>query len=148
VLAASRTAKQADGKDASEEWKASVKRQIDRAFKCNDARVPFAHSLLEPQADGSVRLARQKLDRGALKEIAKTWIRGELLSEIQKMESLAAELQQLTAELGQFRYTVPLETGWLSTEFLNLTMRRRVPEGALDFGGWPPIPPATSDPNG
>jgi hypothetical protein len=115
VLAASLTAKQADGKDASDEWKASVKRQINRAFECNDKRVPLAHSLLEPQADGSVRQARQILDRGTLKQSGKIWIREELLSQIQTMEALAAELHQLTDELSKFKYTVPLEAGWLAS---------------------------------
>jgi hypothetical protein len=113
VLAASRTAKKADGKDASEAWKASVEKQIKRAIDCNEMRVPFAHSLLKPQADGSVRLARQKLDRGSLKETAKVWTREELLSEIQKMDVLGAELRELTDELSHFKYTVDVETRWL-----------------------------------
>jgi hypothetical protein len=117
VLAASQTAKQTDGKDASAEWKDSVEKQIKRAFECNNKRVPFAHSLLEPQPDGSVRLAQLKLDRGSLKEIAKNWTRDELLSEVDKMAVLGAELRELTAELSHFHYTIKLETGFYSTEF-------------------------------
>jgi hypothetical protein len=139
VLAASRTAKRADGNDASKEWKSSVEKQMKRAFECNDTRVPFAHSLLEPQADGSVRLARQKLDRGSLKETAKTWTRDELLSEIEKMEALSAELRGLTAELSRYNYTLRPDTGWFFTDWSTPpTMSRGLPDGALDFGGWKP----------
>jgi hypothetical protein len=118
VLAASRTAKHAGGNDASKEWKSSVEKQIKRAMECNEkTRVPFAHSLLEPQADGSVRLARQTLDRGGiLKETAKTWTRDELLSEIEKTEALSAELRELTAELSHYKYTLRLDTGWFYTD--------------------------------
>jgi hypothetical protein len=68
VWAASKGAMDAEGNEASEGWKAKVEATIKRVFDCNQHdRVPLAHSLLQPNADGSVDLVRLKIDHGKVK---------------------------------------------------------------------------------
>ena len=63
------------GADASAQWKAKVEDTIDNVFKCNDDRVLLAHSLLQPNTDGSVELVRLKVDHGKVTGGARTWSR-------------------------------------------------------------------------
>ncbi len=63
VWAASKGAKK-DGSEASAEWKDKVEATIKRVLECNNDRVRLAHSLLQPNGDGSVDLVQHlKLDR-------------------------------------------------------------------------------------
>jgi hypothetical protein len=65
VRVASKFAKNADGSEASPEWKDKAEKIFKRVLDCNGSdRVPLAHSLLQPNADGSVDLVRLKIDKG------------------------------------------------------------------------------------
>ena len=51
-------AKNADGSETTEDWKRKARDTMTAISKCNDKRAFVAHSLLEPQTDGSLVLNR------------------------------------------------------------------------------------------
>jgi hypothetical protein len=108
VRAASRGAKYADGSEASAEWKDKVEATIKRVLSCNGHRVSLAHSLLQPNDDGSVDLVRLKLDHGKVTgRDAVKWSRDDFREKIQQLHKLAEELKSLNSELRTFKYTIP-----------------------------------------
>jgi hypothetical protein len=146
VWAASKGAKNADGSDASEEWKDKVETIIKRVLGYNwNDRVPLAHSLLEPNDDGSVTLVRHKVEEGKVKgrEGGITWSRHDFNDKIQRLNSLAAELKLLNAELQTFTYTIR-NLGWASS---NAFLPQMPPPAALylNMQQWPRRPSAPDD---
>ncbi len=105
VLAASQNAKNADGSDASAEWKSSVAAKVNSFWQCNEDRVRLAHSLLQPNVDGSVSFVRLRLDRGELKgKAGETWSHEQLAAKIKELQELATKLGSLRDELKTFKY--------------------------------------------
>jgi hypothetical protein len=128
VWAASKGAKNA-GKDAPEEWKGKVEATIKRVFECNDDRVRLAHSLLQPNADGSVDLVRLKIDAGKVKgKDGVTWSRDDFAAKVQRLNELAEELKSLNRELQTFTYTIP-NLGWMPISNFEPTMGMTRPQG-------------------
>ena len=117
VLAASKGAKDANGSEASAEWKAKVETTIKCVFDCNNNnRVPLAHSLLQPNADGSVDLVHLKIDKkGKVQgKNGVKWSQGDFREKIQRLNKLADELELLNRELRTFKYVIPdLDLGWM-----------------------------------
>jgi hypothetical protein len=150
VWAASKGAKDTEGKEASEEWKAKVEAIIRRIFDCNQHdRVPLAHSLLQPDADGSVDLVRLKIDHGKVKgKEGVKWSREAFVTKIQQLKELADELKSLNDELRTFKYTIP-NLGWMPSSNFESTMSMMRPQGIsavlMEFGSQPlpPLPPDT-----
>ena len=108
VWAASKGAKNPDGSEASAEWKAKVEATIERVFNCNQHdRVPLAHSLLQPNADGSVDLVRLKIDKGEVRgKNGVQWSKGAFKEKTQRLNNLADELELLNRELRTFKYVI------------------------------------------
>jgi hypothetical protein len=69
--------------------------------------VPLAHSYLEPQADGSVKLTKQNLSGGELKGGPKTWNLKNLKNKIKEQREVAEQLQKITDELSTLTITIP-----------------------------------------
>ena len=131
VWAASKGAKNAQGEEASAEWKAKVEARVKSVFNCNDDRVLLAHSLLGPKADGSVDLVRLKVTGGKVtgKDAIK-WSSDDFLSKTKQMDELVGESKSLNGELRNFKYTIP-NFGWIpSSNFLDM-MARPIPPLAL-----------------
>jgi hypothetical protein len=125
VWAASKRAKNADGSEASAEWKAKVEATVKRVLDCNNQdRVPIAHSLLQPNADGSVELVRLKIDGGKVKgrESKITWSQKDFREKTQRLDTLAEELKALNGELQTFKYEIPPNLGWSATVNFEPTM--------------------------
>jgi hypothetical protein len=111
VKAASKDAKDANGSNASAEWKAKVEDTIKDVFKGNEDRVRLAHSVLQPNTDGSVDLVRLKVDHGKVTgRDGFTWSHDCFVTKIQRLEKLAEELKSLNRELRTFTYTIPYAT--------------------------------------
>jgi hypothetical protein len=121
--------KNADGKDASKEWKAKVQATIKRVLECNDDRNRLAHSLLQPNADGSVDLVRLKLNKGKVQgKDGVTWSRSDFTEKIQRVNMLAEELSALNGELRTFTYTIS-NLGWMPSSNFEPTMGMMRPRG-------------------
>jgi hypothetical protein len=149
VWAASKTAKNADGSDASSEWKARIENTIKDVFICSEQeRNRLAHSLLQPNADGSVDLVYRKIGGGEVKGgDAVTWSSDNFNTKIQRLGKLAEELKSLNDELRTFKYTIP-NLGWMASSNFEPTMstlRMGMPDVLREFGGQPlpPMPPDT-----
>jgi hypothetical protein len=119
VRAASKGAKDVFGSEASAEWKAKVEARIKRVFDCNSKdRVPLAHSLLQPNDDGSVDLVRLKIDGGEVRgKNGVKWSQVDFGEKIQRLNKLADELESLNRELRTFKYVIP-DLGWMPSRFL------------------------------
>jgi hypothetical protein len=114
VWAASKGAKDANGSEASAEWKAKVEATIKRVFDCNDNRVLLAHSLLRPNADGSVVFVHLKNVKGEVRgKDGVKWSQDDFGEKIQRLNKLADELESLNRELGTLKYVIP-DLGWIS----------------------------------
>jgi hypothetical protein len=140
VWAASTGAKNADGSEASAEWKDKVVTTIKRVLECNTERVVLAHSLLQPNADGSVDLVRlKKIARGKVTggEGVK-WSRDEFVAKIGRLKEVAEELKSLNNELRTFKYTIS-NLGWMTSGNFE---RWGVPAALLNLiMNQPPVPP-------
>lgn len=133
VWAASKGAKDANGSEASAEWKAKVEATIKAVFDCNTKdRVPLAHSLLQPNADGSVDLVRLKIDRGELRgKDGVKWAQVDFEEKIQRLNKLADELESLNRELRTFNYAFQ-DLGWTpSGDFEGMMSPRGIPAPLL-----------------
>jgi len=121
VRAAIQDAKNADGSDVSAKLKEFAETKMKSVFKCNDDRVKLAHSLLDPQADGSVELVRLKITDGKITgRDAIPWSYQDFEAKIQQTNVLTEELETLNGELRSFKYSVP-NVGWMSTDFFTPT---------------------------
>jgi hypothetical protein len=144
VWAASKGAKNVDGSEAAAEWKDKVEATIKRVFSCNDDRVLLAHSLLQPNADGSVDFVRLKVDRGKVTgRDGVKWSREDFRSKIQQLDKLAEELRSLNGELQKFKYTIT-NLGWMTSNsnFEPMMSPRGVPAALLmAIANQPPVPP-------
>jgi hypothetical protein len=112
-----------------------VESTIKRVFTCNDDRVRLAHSLLQPNADGSVELVRLKLDEGKIKgKDGVTWSRNDFAEKIQRANELADELKALNGELRTFTYTIS-NLDWITSTNFEPTMGMMRPQGTSDALG-------------
>ena len=95
---------------------AKVEATIKRVFECNtNDRVPLAHSLLQPNADGSVDLVRLKIDKGELQgKNGVKWSKVDFGEKIQRLNKLADELESLNRELRTFKFAIP-DLSWVGT---------------------------------
>jgi hypothetical protein len=140
VWAASKGAKNVDGSEAAAEWKDKVEATIKRVLRCNDFdRVRLAHSLLQPNADGSVDFVRLKVDGGKVTgRDGVKWSREDFRSKIQQLEKLAEELRSLNGELQNFKYTI-----WMtSSNFEPMGMPAALRNLIMNQPPVPPLPPA------
>jgi hypothetical protein len=116
VWVASKGAKKADGSEASAAWKDKVEATIKRVFSCNNDRVRLAHSLLQPNVDGSVDLVRHSINQGKVTgRDADTWSRDDFVGKIRRLKELAEELKTLNGELQTFKYTTT-DIGWITSQ--------------------------------
>jgi hypothetical protein len=126
VRAASTGAKNADGSDASADWKDKVETTIKRVLKCNtDDRTALAHALLQPNTDGSVNVVRHGKGTG------EKWSREAFGAKIEQLDKLIEELRALNDELRDFKYTIP-GLGWMPTSNFDPTMGMMRPRGIPD----------------
>jgi hypothetical protein len=110
VLAAVAVAKNADGSETSAGWKENASDTLKSVLGHNkDTRVVMAHSYLEPQADGSVRVTRLNLHGGQLTGEPKTW---NLEDKINEARDIAKGLQKITTDLSTLTIPVP-DLSWL-----------------------------------
>jgi hypothetical protein len=129
----SQGAKDANGSEASAEWKAKVEATIKRVFDCNtNDRVPLAHPLLQPNADGSVDLVRLKIDRGKVQgKNGVKWSQVAFGEKIQRLNKLADELESLNRELRTLKYAIP-DLGWMpSGNFEGMMSPQGIPTALL-----------------
>jgi hypothetical protein len=95
VRAAAEIAKKKDGSEASTEWKAKADETLEDIIKhSNGSRNTFAHSLLEPQEDGSVKTTNRTLSHSGQMTPGepKTW---NLKDEIDTVQRLTQELREI-----------------------------------------------------
>jgi hypothetical protein len=120
------------------------------ARQCNNDRVLLAHSLLQPNADGSVDLVRLKIAGGEVTgRDGVKWSRDDFNAKIGGLKEVAEELKSLNDELRTFKYTIP-NLGWMPISNFELTMSMMRPQGIsavlMEFGNQPPppMPPDTA----
>lgn len=117
VLAAIDDAKKADGSEASKEWKDKAAAAVKVAFDCNTYdRLPLAHSLLQPNKDGSVDLKRLMVDHGKVKgRGGKSWTYENFTKMILRSRGVAEKLRSLTKELREIKIEIPSgDLSWLT----------------------------------
>ena len=109
VRAAVKFARKKDGSETLIDWKKKADEAINGIFICNDeGRVLLAHSYLEPQADGSVRLTKiQKLDRGRLTGASATWTLKEFENKVKDVHDRTRQLQKITNDLSTLTINIP-----------------------------------------
>lgn len=108
VRAAVRVAKNANGSETTVEWKTRADKVIADILDYNSqSRVPLAHALLEPQADGSLRLTKQRLESGQLKGGPQTWTPEKLETKIKDVHDRTGQLQKITKELSTLTIKIP-----------------------------------------
>lgn len=92
-----------------------VETTIKRVLKCNtEDRTALAHSLLQPNTDGSIDVRH-----GKATEVK--WSRDAFAAKIEQLDKLADELRALNGELRTFKYTIP-DLGWMPTSNFEPTM--------------------------
>jgi hypothetical protein len=108
-------AKNADGTDVAECWKEGADATMGGIWKCNDERNQLAHSLLQPEKDGSVKLTRLRLVGGKLKgkDALVTWTVGDFLLKFERLTELTGKLQAIRGELQKFKIPLP-DLSWLA----------------------------------
>jgi hypothetical protein len=123
VRVASKFAKNANGSEASPKWKDKADETFTRVHRNNEDRVRLAHSLLQPNADGSVDFVRIRIDKGKVtgKEGAK-WSLDNLREKIRGLDKLAEELKSLNGELQTFKYEIPANLSWMTSANFEPTM--------------------------
>ena len=148
VQTAIRFAKKGDGSPTSDDWKTKVDATIKKALGCNDPdRILLAHSLLEPNADGSVDFVRLQVRDGKVtgKE-GFNWPHKDFSEKISVLKELAKELQAVNTELRTVKITIPAgDLSWMSGDPMRSFSNRA--SGALMSGlsnpcKYPPQPQA------
>jgi hypothetical protein len=107
VRAAAAIARKKDGSETPPEWKAKADETLVEISKhCYGSRNTLAHSLLEPQEDGSVKVTSRTLSAsGQMTPGATTpW---NLRDEIDKVQRLTGRLREIRTELSKLE--VPIE---------------------------------------
>jgi hypothetical protein len=115
VWSSTQLAKNANGSDASADWKKSADTTMDNVWKCNDERNLVAHSFLQAEADASVKLVRLKLAGGKIKGQGEpvTWTQEIFGKKIARLNELAEKIRTMKSELQ--RLTIPLpDLSWLA----------------------------------
>jgi hypothetical protein len=143
VWAASKGATDANGSDASMEWKNRVEATIKNVLDCNaEDRVRLAHSLLQPNVDGSVDLVLHKVRGGEVKgKGGVTWSRDAFDAKIQRMDKLAEELKSLNGELRTFKYTIPDQLGWMPSSYFEPMYHRPMSAALMAMLNQQEVPP-------
>lgn len=106
VRAAAEIAKKKDGSETSTEWKAKADKTLGEIIKhSNGSRNTLAHSLLEPQDDGSVNVTSRTLSHSGQMTpgATKPW---NLEDEIDKVQKLTKELREIRIELSHLEVVV------------------------------------------
>jgi hypothetical protein len=133
-------AKKADGSETSSEWKDASEKTLDRTWSANDDRVLLAHSLLEPNDDGSLKLTRLQLGSGAA---SKTWTEKDFERKVNEIRDLIRQLQSIRTDLSNLTITVP--SGWLTIDQFQSQPPRLSPEALRAIvepaSNWVPRPP-------
>jgi hypothetical protein len=106
VSSAIEVAKHLDGSEASVEWKKGATKTVNRMFTFNDDRRLLAHSHLQPDSHGSVKITQLRLDGGKLKLREETWDLEKLHSKTEGMIERLATLRSLKDELSTFTYAI------------------------------------------
>jgi hypothetical protein len=103
-------AKNVDGTETSEEWKAKAKKTLGEILSHNEnTRNPLAHWHLEPQEDGSIKLAPRKQPADQ-----KTW---NLKHKIEEVLRLTEQLRTITHDLTTLKIRIPdLPDYWLRAD--------------------------------
>jgi hypothetical protein len=106
VRAATEIARKKDGSETSPEWKAKADETLGEISKhCYGSRNTLAHSLLEPQEDGSVKVTSRTLSGSGQMTPGepKTW---NLNDEINDVRRLTKGLREIRAELSDLEVVV------------------------------------------
>lgn len=144
VLAVIDDAKKADGSEASKEWKEQAAAAVKEAFDCNTLdRLPLAHSLLQPNKDGSVDLKRLTVDHGKVKgREGKSWTHEDFTKKILRSRGVAEKLRSLTKELREIKIEIPRgNLSWLLTTNPMLFYQRRMSPVLMQSLSEPPAQP-------
>src|SRR5262249_914678 len=97
-------------------WKENANKTMQAIWECNGHRNQLAHSFLEPKADGSVELARLKLEGGELKgESPSTWTQDNFKTKLARLRNLTERVQSITKDLSTFTIQIP-NAGWMSVD--------------------------------
>lgn len=117
VEAAIKVAKNADGSNTSEAWKASAAETVRKALDFNDPdRQLLAHSLLQPNADGSVTFVRLQVRDGKVTgKDGYTWSHENFNKKIADLNEVRKELQAINSDLHTVKIRIPAgELSWMS----------------------------------
>jgi hypothetical protein len=108
VRRAVQTAKNVDGSDPQENWKANAVELLEEILGCNNPdRTDLAHDFLEPQQDGSVSLQKPGQE-------PRRWTAQSFTDKIAKLDDLAAKLKKVTSDLTTLR--IPVPSGYMSVD--------------------------------
>jgi hypothetical protein len=136
-------AKNADGSETSDQWKTAADKTMTEILAANDNRVLLAHSVLDPNEDGSVKIKRLHLPQGVIKSREVTWTKTDFERKIDELRKLARELQGLKNDLSTFRITVP--TGWMTLDPYQPHLTRMGSAAVLTSEVVNPIPPPSEE---
>jgi len=117
VRTAIKVAKYADGSKTSGDWKANADATVKKAMGFNEPdRQLLAHSLLQPNADGSVTVVRLQVRDG---KVTHTWSDEDFIKKIADLMELTKELQAINTDLRTVKITIPAgELSWMSGDAL------------------------------
>jgi hypothetical protein len=145
VWAATQKAKNVDGTETSDAWKKSANETMKSIFSFNDDRNALAHSYLEPNADGSVHVARLQVSRGALRGTEpNTWTYDAFVSKVRQLKSLTNSLRTVREDLSTYTITIP-DLGFITIDPYQ-PMPRKWPPSDLAAQVTEPISPNPAAP--
>jgi hypothetical protein len=98
--------KKKDGREISTKWKARADKTLGRILEHNgNSRDPLAHSHLEPQEDGSVKVTR-RIEGQRKSEV---WSLGNKIDEVRRLtkelREIRDELSELEVDVGKIQWT-------------------------------------------
>jgi hypothetical protein len=114
VLSATQLVKRPDRSDVTEDWKKNAAKTMSQVFKCNDERVLLAHSHLEPNIDGSVKITRLQVPHGLFKITEATWTQADFAERCTRIETTTRSLQSIRNDLDALTIVAP-SLGWMDT---------------------------------
>jgi hypothetical protein len=107
----------------------------------NTDRVALAHSFLEPNDDGSVKLTRLYLPGGVLKSAAEIWTERDFERKLNEVRDLTNKLRALRNDLTT-SIRVP-NVGWMSTDSYQPPLPRASPAVlSTTTTAFVPLPPS------